>query len=28
LRENFDLILTAVDSAKPLKAKKGSKPVH
>jgi hypothetical protein len=28
LRENFDLILTAVGSAKPLKGKKGDKPVH
>ena len=28
LRQNFDLILTAVESAKPLKVKKGGKPVH
>ncbi|MEJ2725501.1 MAG: hypothetical protein P8175_12815 [Deltaproteobacteria bacterium] len=28
LRQNFDLILTAVESAKPLKAKKRGKQVH
>jgi hypothetical protein len=28
LHQNFDLILTAVENAKPLKAKKGGKPIH